>query len=58
MNVDDLYPLLIADPELMRGALASVRQRYGAIETYVANRCGVDAAAISKLRELLLEEAA
>lgn len=58
MNVDDLYPLLIADPELMRGALASVRQRYGSIETYVVNRCGVDEATISKLREYLLEESA
>lgn len=58
MNVDDLYPLLIADPELMRGALESVRQRYGSVENYVVNRCGVDAAVISKLRELLLEESA
>lgn len=58
MNVDDLYPLLIADPELMRGALTTVRQRYGSVETYVANRCGVDAATISKLRERLLEESA
>jgi protein-tyrosine phosphatase len=58
MNVDDLYPLLIADPELMRGALESVRQRYGSVESYVINRCGVDAATISKLRELLLEESA
>ncbi len=58
MNVDDLYPLLIADPELMRAALESVRQRYGSVENYVVNRCGVDAAVISKLRELLLEESA
>lgn len=58
LNVDDLYPLLIADPELMRSALESVRQRYGTVENYVINRCGVDAAMISKLRELLLEESA
>jgi hypothetical protein len=58
MNVDDLYPLLIADPELMRGALESVRQRYGSVEDYVINRCGIDAVTISKLREKLLEETA
>ena len=58
MNVDDLYPLLIADPELMREALESVRQRYGSVENYVVSRCGVAAATISKLRELLLEESA
>lgn len=58
MNVDDLYPLLIADPELMRGALESVRKRYDSVENYVINRCGVDAAVISKLRDNLLEEPA
>jgi hypothetical protein len=42
----------------MRAALESVRQRYGSVENYVVNRCGVDAAVISKLRELLLEESA
>lgn len=58
MNVDDLYPLLIADPDLMRDALRSVRQRYGSVEAYVTERCGVSASTLSKLNELLLEESA
>lgn len=58
MNVDDLHPLLIADPALMYEALASVREKYGTVEAYVERRCGVDSETISKLRASLLDEVA
>ncbi|MBK8135253.1 MAG: tyrosine-protein phosphatase [Chloroflexi bacterium] len=56
LTVDDLRPLLIADPSLLRDALASVRAKYGSVETYVTKRCGVDASTIAELRRLLLED--
>lgn len=57
LTVDDLRPLLIADPDLMRDALAAVRSKYGSVEHYVTLRCGVDASTIAELRRLLLEDA-
>lgn len=57
MTADDLRPLLIADPALVRDALASVRGKYGTIEGYVTNRCGVEPKTVSALRALLLEDA-
>src|SRR5690606_24803664 len=49
LTVDDLRPLLIADPALILAALAAVREKYGSVEAYVTQRCGVDTETISRL---------
>lgn len=55
ITADDLRPMLIADPELMHGALAHVRRLYGSVEAYVTGPCGVDASTVISLRAQLLE---
>lgn len=55
VNVDDLHPLLVADPALIYDALEGIRGRYGSVETYAVERAGIDALTIAKLRDTLLE---
>lgn len=51
----DLYPLLIADPDYLRVALAHLRARYGSVETYLRQQAGIDGALLDRLRANLLE---
>jgi protein-tyrosine phosphatase len=55
LTADDLHGLLVANPEVMRSALAHLRGRYGSIEAYLLKHAGLDAAALERLRERLLE---
>lgn len=52
----NLWPMLVADPETLRVALAYVRRQYSSVEGYVRGRGGLDTAVIQQLRtELLME---
>ncbi len=48
--------LLLADPQLMRGALAHIRGRYGSVAGYLQTAAGVDAATVERLRAIFLRE--
>lgn len=52
---EDLHPLMLANPAILRAMLAHIRVRYGSVEGYLAECAGVDAATIEQLRARLLE---
>ncbi len=52
----NLWPLLVADPETLRVALAYVRRQYGSVEGYVRGRGGLSDATLRQLRAELLTE--
>ena len=52
---DVLAPLLSADPAYLDAAFAAIETRYGSIETYLAERLGVGAAALDRLRARYLQ---
>lgn len=54
VKVDDLHPMLLADPTTMKAALAYVREQYGGVEAYLTTRAGLRANEIDQLRDLLL----
>lgn len=49
-----LYPLLIADVDTLKLALAHIRERYGSIEDYLLTAAGLDASVLAALRKNLL----
>jgi protein-tyrosine phosphatase len=55
LTIDDMHPLMLANPEAMRTVLAYLRQRYGSVDAYLRERAGVDEATLARLRDLLLE---
>lgn len=52
---DDLYPLITANPAVLRHALDYMRAKYGSVEAYLRDAAGVDDALIASLRANLLE---
>ena len=50
----NLWPLLVADPETLRVAMAYVRRQYGSVEGYVRGRGGLSDATLRQLRAELL----
>lgn len=55
LTVDDMQPLLLANPETLRSTLNYIRERYGDVETYLMQRAELDAATLERLRTTLLE---
>lgn len=55
ISIDELVPMLVADPAALQAALDYITAHYGSLEAYLARRAGVDAEAIARLRENLLE---
>lgn len=55
ITVDDMQPLLVADPTVLAAALAYLRERYGSLEAYLRDHVGVSAAVLTGLRDNLLE---
>jgi hypothetical protein len=49
-----LRPLLLADPALMAGTLAYLRQQYGSAEAYSREMAGLPADTLHRLRQELL----
>jgi protein-tyrosine phosphatase len=56
IRADDLWPLLVCDPAIMESTFSLIRERYGSIEAYVQDVCGVPAESITQLREKFLAE--
>jgi protein-tyrosine phosphatase len=55
IQAEDLKPLLSANAATMRDTLAYIRNRYGSIDAYLRDQCGVDDTLRERLRaELLL----
>jgi protein-tyrosine phosphatase len=58
VDVEAVLPFLVAPREVMAGAMAFVRDRWGSIEAYLTGPAGVPVDAVPRLRELHLEDAA
>lgn len=56
LSVDDMQPLLLADPAILREALRYLHERYGSVENYLRQRAGLDDEMITRLRAALLED--
>jgi protein-tyrosine phosphatase len=54
IRAEDMKALLSANPATMRDTLAYARSRYGSIDAYLRDECGVDDTLRDRLRELLL----
>ncbi len=57
VTVDDMQPLLVADPAILSAALAHLRTRYGSIEAYLRQHVGLSETVLNRIRENLLEPA-
>lgn len=55
LTVDSLQPLLIADGDMMREMLDSVRAKYGSIDNYLIQKAGLTEDDLRRLRQNLLE---
>jgi protein-tyrosine phosphatase len=55
VTMDDMYPLLIANPETLRAALVYLREKYGSVEAYLRDKAGIGEDEISQLKANLLE---
>lgn len=55
IQADSIQPMLIANPDTLRAALAHLNQQYGSIEAYLLGPAGLDEATLTQLREKLLE---
>jgi protein-tyrosine phosphatase len=53
--LDELHPMLIADPVWMEEALAYLNETYGSIQSYLQQAAGMDADVIERIRYNLLE---
>jgi protein-tyrosine phosphatase len=56
VTLDDLYPLLVADPSTLRHTLAYVRNHYGSVDSYLRTAAFVDEATLQQVRANLLED--
>lgn len=54
LSVDDMQPLLVADPNTLSHMLTHLYSTYGSVEAYLHERAGVDAALLGTVRENLL----
>lgn len=55
VTMDDMYPLLIANPETLRAALVYLRGKYGTVERYLSEKAGISEDEIAQLKANLLE---
>jgi protein-tyrosine phosphatase len=55
ITIDDMRPLLTANPEMLQSVLDHIRQRYGSVEGYLRDAAGLDDATIARLKSQLLE---
>lgn len=55
VTMDDMYPLLIANPETLRAALVYLREKYGSAEAYLRDKAGLSEDEIRQLKANLLE---
>lgn len=55
LSAADIQPFLLANPATLKGALDDMRRKYGSLETYLTQAAGLDPAALSRLRALLVD---
>lgn len=55
ITVDDLHPLLVADPATLRATLDHIRARYGSVADYLRDGAHIEDSTIAALRDMLLE---
>jgi len=55
VTMDDMYPLLIANPETLRSALVYMREKYGSVDNYLRDKAGITDTEIAQLKANLLE---
>ncbi len=55
IGVEDVQPMLVANPDTLRAALAHIRNQYGGIEPYLLLAAGLDEETLARLRGNLLE---
>ncbi len=56
VKADDLWPLLVCDPDFLISSLVHLRGHYGSVENYLLKKGGVSADTIAQLRQNLLTE--
>ena len=54
LSVDDLLPLMSANPQTLRSSLDHIRENYGSVERYLTDAAGVTPATLATLRDKLL----
>ncbi len=50
----DMYPLLTADPQTLKGALGYMVEKYGSVTAYLRDRAGVDEPTLERIKANLL----
>lgn len=55
VTADDLFPLLVANPETIKTLFVHIRTRYGSVEAYLRDYAGVDDVAMTRLRDNFLK---
>jgi protein-tyrosine phosphatase len=54
LSVDDMQPLLVADPNTLEATLTHLRGEYGSVEAYLRDVAGVDDETLAQVRANLL----
>jgi protein-tyrosine phosphatase len=54
LSVEDMQPLLLADPNTLEATLAHLRGEYGSVESYLRDVAGVDSTLLERVRANLL----
>jgi protein-tyrosine phosphatase len=55
LSMDDITPMLIANPDNVRAGLAHIRAKHGGIDAYLRDAAGIDAATLDALKRIFLE---
>lgn len=53
--LQELHPMLVADPSWMEGALVFIHETYGSIQAYLLQAGGMNSTTLDRIRENLLE---
>lgn len=54
LSIEDMQPLLVADPNTLEATLAHLRSEYGSVESYLRDVAGVDDGTLEQVRANLL----
>ena len=54
LSVEDMQPLLVADPNTLEATLTHLRGEYGSVESYLRDVAGVDSTLLDRVRANLL----
>ncbi|MDL1902288.1 tyrosine-protein phosphatase [Anaerolineae bacterium CFX9] len=55
IDAEAFHPMLLADPNTIRGAIRYLLEKYGSVERYLHDQAGVDEATLARLRSNFLE---